>query len=200
MWLSVMWIGVAGLGGCQSAKVAQPLTQELAGSEPQTQLEFWHTLATRPVTSNDEAFHGLLLYLDQRDDAPDYTGRVGVLQERGLLPMKFNRPADEAVTRGTLAVALVRAMDIKGGLTMRVFGPSQRYATRELMAMNLYPLSSPHQTFSGSEFIGVIGRMEDYHRVNPARSPAALLPSEIEQQQQAAPAEAETETATPAKP
>src|SRR5437868_4400188 len=48
--------------GCHTAKVAQPLTGKLGGNDPDSQLEFWHTLATRPVTSNEEAFHGMLLY------------------------------------------------------------------------------------------------------------------------------------------
>jgi hypothetical protein len=52
------------LGGCQSARVDRPLTAELGGSDEDTQLEFWHSLAQQPVTSNDDAFHGLLLFLD----------------------------------------------------------------------------------------------------------------------------------------
>ena len=51
------------------------------------------------------------------------------------------------------------------------------------MYMNLYPVSSPNQTFTGNEFLGIIGRMEDYQRSNPAEVPAAVLPSEMEQQE-----------------
>jgi hypothetical protein len=50
--------------GCQTARVAEPLTAKLAGSEADTHMEFWHQLADRPVTCNVDAFHGLLLYLD----------------------------------------------------------------------------------------------------------------------------------------
>jgi hypothetical protein len=165
--------------------VAQPLTEKLAGNDADSQLEFWHELAGRPVASNDEAFHGLLLYTDREDPADSYEARVNLLKQRKMLPKNFNRPANESLSRGDLAVALVRALEIKGGLTMRALGwtgaaPSPRYATRELMYLNLYPPSSPNQTFSGSEFLGIIGRAEDYQRVNPAKAPAALLPAEIE--------------------
>ena len=169
------------LTGCHTAKIAEPMTKEQAGNDPDVQLDFWHNLAEHPVTSNDEAFHGVLLYLDQNDPAEDYNGRVALLKSRKLLPDNFDKPAEEAITRGTLAIILVRALEIKGGLIMHVFGPSGRYATRELMYMNLYPPSSPNQTFSGSEFLGIIGRIEDYQRVNPAQAPAALLPGEIEE-------------------
>jgi hypothetical protein len=51
------------------------------------------------------------------------------------------------------------------------------------MFVGLYPPSSPNQTFSGSEFVGIIGRIEDYQRGNPADVPAAVLPGEAETNQ-----------------
>jgi hypothetical protein len=173
-------IGLIGLvlGGCQTAKVAEPLTAKLAGNDPDAQLEFWHTLATRPVTSNDEAFHGLLLYADGRDPANDYQGRVQVLKSRKMLPKNFDAPADEAVQRGPLAQAICKMLGVKGGVMLQLTG-AQRYAVRELTFMELYPPSGPNQTFSGSEYLGIIGRLEDYQRGNSADAPAAMLPGEI---------------------
>ena len=153
------------LVGCHSAEVANPLTEKLAGNSPEDQLEFWHTLASRSITSNDEAFHGLILFIEGQDDAADYAGRVEWLNEREMLPRDFDLPSNEAVRRGTMAVAISRILEIKGGLVMRVFGPSPRYATRELQYLNILPPSSPHQTLSGMEFVGLIGRIEDYERV-----------------------------------
>jgi hypothetical protein len=166
------------VAGCHSAKVAQPLTGKLAGNDPDSQLEFWHTLATRPVTSNDEAFHGLLLYADGNDPANDYQGRVAILKQRKMLPQKFDRPADEAVQRGPLALAIVRLLKIKGGAMLQLTG-APRYAVRELMFMELYPPSGTHQTFSGTEYLGIIGRLEDYQRGNAADAPAAIMPGDI---------------------
>ena|SRR5687768_12091283 len=168
------------LASCQSAKVAEPLTEKLSGNQPEAQLEFWHTLAQRNLTSNDEAFHGLLLFLDSSDPAADYAGRVQALKSRGLLDKNFNQPANQAVQRGTLATALVRALKIRGGLFQRLTNDNPRYAVRELMYMDLYPPSSPQQTFSGTEYLGIIGRIEDYQRGNPADYPAAVLPGEAE--------------------
>jgi hypothetical protein len=170
---------IALASGCHTAKVAQPLTGKLSGNDPDSQLEFWHTLATRPVTSNDEAFHGLLLYADGQDAANDYAGRVKTLKSRKMLPANFDRPADQAVERGPLAVAICRALEIKGGVLLRLTG-AQRYAVRELQFMDLYPPSGPNQTFSGSEYLGIIGRMEDYQRGNAADVPATVMPSEMQ--------------------
>src|SRR5687767_12943978 len=100
MKIPLLIIVLAVLAGCQTAKVAQPLTGNLAGNDPDSQMEFWHTLASRPVTSNDEAFHGLLLYLDGQDAAGSYAQRVELMRSRQMLPGDFAAPADAAVTRG----------------------------------------------------------------------------------------------------
>lgn len=159
--------------------VAQPLTQSTGGSDADQQAEFWYELAERPLACNDEAFHALLLYLDNKDPAEDYAGRVAELRRRKMLPANFNRPGDEGVERGTFAVALVQAMRIKGGLMLTVLGPTPRYATKELEYQNIYPPSSPEQGFSGTELVGIIGRMEDYQRGNPENVPATVLPNEM---------------------
>jgi hypothetical protein len=181
--------------GCHSAKVAQPLTQKLGGNDPDAQMEFWHTLANQPLTSNDEAFHGLLLYLDNQDPATDSAGRVQTLKGRRHIDRNFDQPADQAVQRGTLAQALVRALRVKGGLFQRLTHDHPRYAVRELMYMDLYPPSSPQQTFSGTEFLGIIGRIEDYQRGNPNEVPAAVLPGE--RSAQGAPGDAANPEAAP---
>jgi hypothetical protein len=166
--------------GCHAtpARVPDSLTATLGGSDPDVQMEFWHQLAEKPFTSNDDAFHGLLLYIDAKDDADTYDARVANLRSRNMLPKGFAEPGDVAVSRGTLAVAIMELTGIKGGVTTRVFGSSPRYAVRELMFAGLYPISSPNQTFSGSEYVGIIGRVEDYQRGNPADVPAAVLPGE----------------------
>ena len=172
MWVlagaALLLVLVGGGGGCQAARVDRPLTAELGGSDEETQLEFWHTLAQQPVTSNDDAFHGLLLFLDGTDPAGDYAGRVAALKERRYLPRNFDQPAEQAVDRGTLAVALARALEIRGGVVMSLTGKTPRYATKELVFLGIYPPSSPNQTFSGTEYLGIIGKAEDYQRVTRA--------------------------------
>jgi len=183
---AVLLASLAAIGGCQTAHVGQPVTAKLAAAagaadDADARMEFWHQLSDQPLASNDDAFHALLLYFDEKDDAADYAARVERLKSRGMLPKDFAGPADGAVDRGTVAVALAQSLGIKGGLTARVFGMSPRYAVRALQYQDLYPQeTSPNQTFSGAEFVGVIGRVEDYQRGNPAEKPAAVLPGEGE--------------------
>ena len=169
--------------GCGSATVEQPLAQTLGGNDPDKQMEFWHRLADEPVTSNDDAFHALLLFADGSDPAADYAGRVQALKARGLLPGGFDQPANRAVDRGTFSVALAKALRVRGGIVMGLFGASPRYATKELEFAEVYPASSPNQTFSGSEFLAVMSRAEEYQKARQASAPTggpAYAPPEME--------------------
>src|SRR5688500_6044709 len=63
------------IGGCRSSTVQEPLASRARHNNPQPQVEFWHALAERPLVSNDEAFHALLLCFDGQDDANGYEQR-----------------------------------------------------------------------------------------------------------------------------
>ncbi|MAE65666.1 MAG: hypothetical protein CMJ18_15465 [Phycisphaeraceae bacterium] len=164
--------------------MAEPMAPELLAADEEAQFEFWHTLAMRPITSNNEAFHGLILFIAEQDEADDYEGRVAWLRERDMLPRGFDRPADEAVQRGTVAVVLARYLKLRGGVAMHLLGPTPRYATRELEYMHLIPPSSPNQTLSGTQFAGILGRIEDYSRVaHPVDAPVLDAVSAQQQEQ-----------------
>jgi hypothetical protein len=167
---------LAAIGGCAAANVARPVVADLSADDQDTQIEFWHTLAARPVACNDDAFHALLLDLDGADPNADYAARVAALKSRQLLLPSFNRPAGQAVTRGVIAVALCKAGGITGGVMLHLTGPSERYCLRELRYIDLLPPSSPNQVFSGAELVGVIGAFEDYMHGNPADLPASQMP------------------------
>jgi hypothetical protein len=165
--------------GCQSPRPGNPLPADLAGSGEDAQINYWHAMTEEPIATNDQAFHGLLLYADGTDESADYAARVATLKARKMLPKAFDQPGTAAVRRGTLAVALMRLLNQRGGVTTTLLGPTPRYAVRELMFLNVYPPSTPNQSFTGNEFVGIIGRVEDYQRGNPENATADVLPGEM---------------------
>lgn len=161
----LLMVVAGGAAGCQHARVEQPLSAELINSQgDDDQMTFWHELTQRPLVANDEAFHALLLFADGKDTNTSYDERVSALKQRKMLPGSFDAPADQAITRGDLAVALAGALDIKGGVMLRLLPRSRRYATREMVYEGIFPQGSEHQTFSGEQFVGIIGRAEDRQR------------------------------------
>lgn len=176
--IAPLWVGMLMLSGCQPTMVQQTVVSKYGANTPEGQLDFWHGLDAAPVASNDDAFHAVLLFADGSDPSTNYDERVAALKSRGMLAKDFNEPANQSVTRGTLAVALLKVLQLKGGLMLHLVGPIPRYAVRELYSEGVFPLSSPHQTFSGAELVGVIGKVEDYQRGNAVNRPAAELPSD----------------------
>jgi hypothetical protein len=162
--------------GCAAPRMGKPVAKEFAGSDPGAQISFWHALTDEHVASNDQAFHALLLYTDGKDDSASYADRVAALKAHKMLPGNFNESAELGVKRGTLAVAIMRLLRDPGGVTTRVFGPSRRYATRELMFLNVLPPSTPNQVTSGNELVGIIGRVEDFQRSQGGQTTPVVAP------------------------
>lgn len=153
--------------GCETTRRASPLITEYDQADARAELEFWHGLAEQPVTTNNDAFHGLIEMANGTDPYNSYADRVNWLKDNDLLYDSFDGEPDEAANRGTVAYILVNALEIKGGVTMRVFGNHPRYATRELIYLEIMRKSTPQQGLSGIEFVGLVGRAQDYDRKVP---------------------------------
>jgi hypothetical protein len=150
------------LSGCQRTHLASPLVVNHDPDDANAELEFWHALADRPLTTNDEAFHGLIIFSAGSDASKTYAERVTWLKEHGFLSTGFDRDADEAVSVGTVAQVLANMLHIKGGLTMHILGAHPRYATKELIYEKILPIRSEQQGLSGVEFVGALSRAEAY--------------------------------------
>src|SRR3954466_8698455 len=172
------------VAGCTLPRAGTPLAQDVRADDPMGKLKFQRQITQRRICSNDDAFHLLIQYANGEDPCEDYTARLQWLRQRQMLPDGFDRPADEAITRGALAVGIARVLNVKGGIVMRVLPRSQRYVTRELVYRGIYPSgSSPQQTYSGLEVMGVLAKMEDLQNGDPANLPASNLGAENRAQQ-----------------
>jgi hypothetical protein len=130
----------------------------------EAELDFWDDLATRTVVTNDDALYGLLLVSGEVAPPADYAGRLAAARGRGWMSENDAPPMDESATVGLIAVAVCDILDIKGGLTMCIFGPSGRYCTRELVYRKYIPRRTENQALSGLEFIDLISRVEELMR------------------------------------
>ncbi len=151
-----------GAAGCARTVVEFPLVTTPARGGPEADLEFWSALQSQPTVSNDEGLHALLLFEDEFDRARSYEARVEKAKTRGWLPDTWDEPASLAMQRGVVARAASKIGEIRGGVMMQIFGPSPRYATRELVSMGVMPPGTAQQTLSGAELLGVLGRLQDW--------------------------------------
>ncbi len=158
---------------------------------------FWTALESQRTLTNHDALHGLLLLADGADPHASYEERLAAARDRKWLSATESNPvANESITVGRVASAAARIADIKGGLSMRIGGPTPRYATRELVYMGLLPDRTENQSMSGLEFLDLIGRVQDHMAAEEARSLEERLEEAgaTTEPEQAAPAPAETGT------
>lgn len=168
--LSALTLALA-VGGCERTIVTYPLETNSPPGDVGAEAQFWSDLGNRTIVSNDEGFHGLLLTEDGIDNTGSYEARVEEAKKRGWVESDWNEPANMAMQRGTLAVAICRLCKIEGGLIMRVLGPTPRYAARELVSMNIMQGTSTElQAISGLEYIAVISKAQDYNTVQAFRA------------------------------
>jgi hypothetical protein len=159
MHLTLVLVAAA---GCQSTRHASPMITDYDAGDQAAELDFWHGLAEQPIATNNDAMHGLIELAHGSDPHRGYEQRVAWLKSQGLLATSFDRPADEAVTRGTVAQILCHVLEINGGITMRLIGPHPRYAVRELVYLEIMRPGTPQQALSGIQFVGIVGRAQDF--------------------------------------
>ena len=150
------------LGACQRTVIENPEVTDYNPNDLTAQLDFWHDLPGRSAVSNDEGFHGIILLFEGIDTTSNYDERTQHLKEIGWLQDDFDEPADLAMQRGTLSRLLAKAMDIKGGVMMRITNTAPRYAYKELVYLGVMPDGSELMVVDGLDYLGVISRAQDY--------------------------------------
>ncbi len=147
---------------------AQEKAQEPAAREQRTAY-------LRRIFEKDRAGFGdacravLSLVQDEHTDA-DFEAVRKDLEARGIVEAGWDLRADSPLDRGTLAFMLCRALGIRGGLTMAVFGTSRRYALRECVHLGLLPGGTAGQYVSGRELIDALGNADLYREAGSTDS------------------------------
>jgi hypothetical protein len=98
---------------------------------------------------------------DEHTDV-DFGAVSGDLAGRGIVSSDWGLNEGSPVTKGTLAYMACKALDIKGGLTIRVFGMSRRYALREAQHLGLITGGTTDEYVTGRELIDVITNVAVY--------------------------------------
>ena len=121
----------------------------------------------RRLYEKDRAGYGdaVRLMLGLAKDAPvdgDFAALRQEAVERGLVDAGWDLAEAAPVDKGRVAYMLVQALGIKGGLTMRLFGVSPRYAFRECVYRKLIGGGTPGEFVRGRELIDILAAAEDY--------------------------------------
>lgn len=144
---------------CARSTLQGSVADKHGGKKPTEEMDFWDGLAVLPAVSNRDAVHALVLSFG---GAPgDYAAEVKVAKDRGWVAANADLKANETARVGMIARAVCKEANIRGGLTMRVFGPVERYAVKELDHMGWLADKTPSQSISGAQLIALLSRAEE---------------------------------------
>jgi hypothetical protein len=156
-------ISIVTLGAALAAAVPVRALQEGAPPERREgRTAYVRRLYEQDRATYQDAGRMVLSLASGRHEGGDFeTLRRGLL-ERGLIDPDWTLAPSDPVTKGTVAYMLCRALDIRGGLTMRIFGISRRYAFRECVYLGIFSGGTTDEYVSGRELIDVITNAEHY--------------------------------------
>ena len=147
----------------------------LAQDKPAAAGKESRTAYLRRIFEKDRASYGdacravLSLLKDEHTDA-DFAAVSGDLSGRGIVASDWNLQETSLLTKGTLAYMLCQALEIKGGLTMRLFGINRRYALRECQHKGLMVGGVMDEYITGRELLDVLTNATVYREQGSADS------------------------------
>jgi hypothetical protein len=119
---------------------------------------------SQKYVSENDAMRGILMLVDGKDEQPDFAARVRSLRDRGIVDGGWRFQADRPVTRGRLAYMVCQALRVRGGVTLTLAGPSQRYCLRELEYQGFFASDIATTQITGGEFVSVLTRADAYKK------------------------------------
>lgn len=108
------------------------------------------------------------------------------LMEQGIIPKKWDKKqSGDFPNRGEIAYMLFKTLGFKGGLTVRIFGLSCRYAFRECVNKKLMAQGYPNQLLAGEELISILAETEKYQEKQTAKQSSKQINTQEKQQKEA---------------
>ena len=120
-------------------------------------------ISSMPTVSEAEALKGILLVLGEPHKAT-FAETVTVLQERKIISPNWDFQADRPITKGKVAYMTYQACGLKGGLTLILTGPSQRYCLKELQYRGLLSPGVTYNRVTGMEYLAILGRIDEFRQ------------------------------------
>ena len=125
---------------------------------------YFAELIQKKVTFRYDACKALVVLMGVEDQYIGLDSQITFLKEKNLLPKKFESEFDptQPLRKGLAAYMFCKALEIKGGLSLRIFGMSERYALRELAYQGIMPSGNVQDIVSGEELVSVLMQAANY--------------------------------------
>jgi hypothetical protein len=150
------------VAACARSTLQSSIADTHGGTKPTEEMDFWDGVAVAPAVSNRDVIHALLLsYGKQAQGASsDWATELKAARQRDWVSADDLHPSETARVGLVARVVCIEA-GIKGGATMRLLGPTERYAVKELNYMGWLNDMTTGQTLSGAQLIAILSKAEE---------------------------------------
>ena len=116
---------------------------------------YFAQLVQKRVTFGYDAAKVIVILMGVDEEYLDLTSQVGYLQQRGFLPRRLQQSFDpmQPLRKGLAAYLFRQALGIRGGITLHLFGPSERYALKELVFQGFMVPGHVNDLVTGGELV-----------------------------------------------
>ncbi len=158
---------------------AEPPAPSGAGSDAQ----FFAELGFKDVASAADTARALVIFVSEgRRGGGDFEADQRYLQGAGVTSRWLRKAQPTRPTsKGQLAALLCRALDVEGGMWMRLLGPVPRAALRECVYLELMTGGAEYKHVSGGELVGVIDRADRFRLREAGKAPPKLEEEPLEE-------------------
>lgn len=170
-WAAATLVSV--LAGCQQAP--RPIAgadSPLPGGEASA--EFIDRVEGQVVVNQNDAFRGLLLLLESKDESKGFGERARKLLDRGIVPDNWELDALKPIRRDQFAYMICRGVKAEGGVWHSSLGHTRRYCLQEMQYQGFIVQGLGNTPVSGAEYVAVLARADAY--LQQGEIPEALKP------------------------
>ncbi len=125
---------------------------------------YFAELMTRKISFRYDASKIFVLLMGVENQYIDMNSQIIFLKEKNFLPKKFEadfRPR-EPLRKGLFAYMLYKALDVKGGISLSLFGVSERYALKELVYQGILASGNTDDILTGEELVSTTMRAAEF--------------------------------------
>ena len=125
---------------------------------------YFNKLLSKKNATLFDAYTMLVILLGREDRYSDFETKQEFLRQNHILPKlkKLSKNPHQPLEKGVAAYMFCRVLKIKGGLWLRLFGITQRYALRELVFQNIMFPGNTRNIVSGKELVFIVTQAAIY--------------------------------------
>ena len=158
---ALLLLGLALASGCGRTTLSASVVDGHGEADATSELDSWDGLSEQGAVSNHDALHALLLQFAGKSPGA-LAERLTEARRRGWLDPDEAQEPNRTARAGWIAKVVCIETDLRGGLTMRLLGASERYGVKELAHRGWLPEMAPHEVLSGLQLIALLSAAEDH--------------------------------------